>query len=149
MNKKTATAEKKVTRPWDDKHDESRSWRPDYVRLSKKHKGFAARWVRKDRVDMRKMAGYLVARPEDYGIDDIGTLDGKPLGNYVQRNELILMEVPDEILEKRKDAMEQRIKATAKAHKSEVVRELGDVNRQLADAGHEAAELIDETEGIR
>lgn len=149
-NKSDATpAKKPATRPWDKKHDESKSWRPDFLRLSKKRPGFHYRWVRKDKADLWLMRGYVVTDPASAGADAIGTLDGKPLGKYVQRAELVLMEIPVEMFQKNQKAMDQRIKESQKARKAEVRKELADVNRQLEEAGAEPTTLIDETVGIQ
>ena len=144
-----APVKKTPTRPWEKKHDAGKEWRPDYVRLAKKHPGFSARWTRRDRVEIRTLSGWKVADPKDYGVDSINVLDSKPLGNYVQRNELILMEIPEEMYRQRKAAMEARIKAAQRSHKEDVKRELAAANRELEQAGAEPAGLIDETEGIR
>lgn len=137
------------TRPWEKKHDANKSWRVDYVRLAKKRPGFRPHWFRKDRVALKQMQGWSVARPKDYEIDPINVLDGQSVGDFIQRAELILMEMPEEMAQARADAMEERTKAAQRAAKAETTRELADVNKQLADMGAAPATLVDETEGIR
>ena len=140
---------KGATRPWEKKHDGSRPWAVDYVRLNKKHAGFRPRWVRREKVELRKLNGWVIANPKDYGIDPIGAVDGQPIGNFVQRNELILMEIPEAMAKERERWMEAQRKAAQRANRADVDKELAEANRQLQEAGAEPATLIDETEGIR
>ena len=142
-------AKRPPTRPWEKNRDANKKWRVDYVRLAKKHPGFRPHWVRREKVELRKLQGWVVADPKDYGIDPVGLGDTQSVGNYVQRNELILMELPEEMALARAEYLEEQSKAAQRAARAESTRELGEVNRQLAEMGKEPIKLIDETEGIR
>lgn len=140
--------EKKApTRPWDTKGASANPWQPDYLRLAKKRKGFRARWVPVGSLDQKVLQGWQIASPSDYGVTDKHADDASAVGSRIQRRELVLMEMPEELLDQRAAYLEERSKAARRAAKREVINEARKANQQYRDMGGEGdvVQITDES----
>jgi|TARA_Y100000310_G_scaffold157246_1_gene156622 hypothetical protein len=80
------------TRPWSGSENR---WRPDLLRLKAKRDGWHCRWVSKDQFERRKAEGWQVADFRNYqGVTDNATGTGLGEAAAIERNEMILMEIP-------------------------------------------------------
>lgn len=115
-----------ATKPWS--REETKPWRPDFMRLKSGKPGFRPRWVRKDRVEQMVMQGWTVANRKDYDpgeAQNVAQSDG--LATTIERNELILMELPEERAKAREahyEAINRRQEEDGKARVKEAARKL-------------------------
>lgn len=77
--------EEPETSPW---NSVDNPWNPDKTKTKQKREGFRSRFVAPEKVENRKTEGWVIAKAKDYG--EAG-MDG-----IVKRNELVLMEIPEE-----------------------------------------------------
>lgn len=120
---------KPATEPWMAENAPDSAARRGYLGLSRNKRGFQTRWVRYDSVDRRKGQGYVLARPEDF--------DSTPDENgMIRRNELVLMIVPKETYDARRDAVSAQTKLQTKSAKREFLKEREEAGRKL---GHSLA----------
>lgn len=122
-----AAAERKAaTEPWNPEEHPDHSRKRGALGLLKARKGFEVRWVREDKVDQRKMQGYVLAKPEDYDCE----ADEKGM---VRRNELVLMEVPIHVYEQRRSEAAKQSDLLSKSAKKEFLDERARASRE---SGH-------------
>lgn len=120
---------KPATEPWMAENAPDSAARRGYLGLSRNKKGFQTRWVRYDSVDRRKAQGYVLAKAEDF--DSTADENG-----MIRRNELVLMVVPKEIFDGRREEVAQQTKLQAKSAKREFLQERQAAEKKL---GHSLA----------
>ena len=107
---------KPATKPWNMKGGSPNQWAPDYLRLAKKNPGFRCKWVRQDNVERMTYQGWSLCKPKDYGVLTDRTIsDATPISDRIQRRELILMEIPEEMAEQREAYIENKNSAALKS----------------------------------
>jgi len=87
------------TSPWNASEN---PWSVDMLRLKKLHPGWRAKWVNRDNIQKYYDLGYQVANIKDYG-GKYSTLPGEEgdIDTTVRRRELILVEITEEMAQKR------------------------------------------------
>lgn len=120
---------KPATEPWMAENAPDSAARRGYLGLSRNKKGFQTRWVRYDSVDRRKAQGYVLAKAEDF--DSTADENG-----MIRRNELVLMVVPKETFDARREEVQKQTKLQAKSAKREFLQERQAAERKL---GHSLA----------
>lgn len=84
------------SRPW---NASDRRLKPDRLALTKSHAGWTPRWIRKPEADRRLREGWVVAKRENYGsVLQPGDKSGLGSGSAIERNEMVLMEIPNTVL---------------------------------------------------
>jgi hypothetical protein len=123
----TETAERRpATEPWDAQNAPDSPRKKGLLGISKSKKGHEVRWVRYDLVDRRKNQGYKLATPEDF--------DATPDENgMIRRNELVLMVVPTEVYEQRRQEIANFTKQQSEAPRQEYLRERAAASRQAGE----------------
>lgn len=126
-----------ATRPWD-KPSSNVPWSMDLLRapVSQKRKGFVTRWVTEMRIPMREAQGYRIADPKAYGV----TPDRN---GRISRNELVLMEIPDDVYDKRRLGIQEFTDRQTRSTKAGVRKAARDIERQ---SGHRVEVEDDEDE---
>lgn len=114
------------TEPWKAESHADHPRKKGLLGLASVKDGYNVRWVRQDKVDQRKMQGYVVAEPAAYGCqaDENG---------MIRRNELVLMEVPTEVYDERRQAVVKQSELMRKAAKSEFLKDRAKASRE---SGH-------------
>lgn len=114
---------KPATEPWNPENAPDSPRRRGILGLSRNKEGHELRWVRLDSVDRRKNQGYVLAKPEDF--------DATPDENgMIRRNELVLMVVPTEVYEKRRQEVAKITAEQSAAPKREFLRERAAASRK-------------------
>ena len=107
---------KAPTEPWDADEAENSARKHGILGLPKGKKGHQLRWVREDSIDRRKNQGYVLAKPEDF--------DATPDENgMIRRNELVLMVVPNEVYDARRQDIAKTTAAQSAGPRREFLRE--------------------------
>jgi len=102
MLKETVTAmppEDEPTKPW---NADNNPWALDMLATKRKRKGFKCRWVPRDGIQKKIDQGWKIAERRYYG-GASAAMPGEESGEetLVRRRELILMELPNDLWEKR------------------------------------------------
>lgn len=120
---------KPATEPWLPENAPDSARRKGLLGIARDKRGFVLRWVRFDSIDRRKAQGYVLATPEEFGAipDDNG---------MIRRNELVLMVLPKETYEVRRDAVAAQTLLQKKSAKREFLREREAAGKKL---GHSIA----------
>ena len=83
---------KRPTKPWDSRNN---TWAPDIFRLESQHSGFVPRFVDPVNIERRQSEGYQMANAENWGEEPTE-------GTKLVRKGMVLMEMPEEIMEKKR-----------------------------------------------
>lgn len=135
----TVEEKKPPTQPWNRKGGTPNPWEPNYLRLRQKHPGFRCRWVPVANVEQKQLQGWEICNPKDYGsgVTDKHANDTTGLGARIQRRELVLMEIPEEMAKQREAFLEEKAVQARRAAKAPVREAQAEANRELREAGHE------------
>lgn len=129
----TQDAPKKATEPWSPTVAPDHASKRGLLGLPNAKKGFELRWVRIDAIDRRKNLGYTLATPSDF--------DASPDENgMIRRNELVLMVVPKDIYDARREDVAKITAAQKAAPRKEFLREREKASRQ---SGHNLSDKED------
>ena len=127
---------KPATKPWQQKGATPNQWAPDYLRLTRKNPGFRCKWVRQDNVERMLYQGWTVCDPKDYGaLTDKNIQDVVPINNRIQRRELILMEIPEEMAEQREAYLERQNSAALVSANSRAKQKAQELNKKMRERG--------------
>jgi hypothetical protein len=141
-----ATEKKPPTQPWNRKGASPNPWEPDYLRLRNKHQGFRCRWVPMANVEQKQLQGWEICKPEDYGSKtDKHANDTSGLGSRIQRRELVLMEIPEDMAKQREAFLEHKAVQARRAAKAPVKEAEAEANRELDQTGHEHITTSDDS----
>lgn len=122
------------TEPWSPTAAPDHASKRGLLGLPNGKKGFALRWVRRDAVDRRKNQGYTLATPSDF--------DATPDENgMIRRNELVLMIVPKDVYDARREEVAKFTAAQKAAPRKEFLREREKASRQ---SGHNLSDRDEE-----
>lgn len=81
-------------------------WRPASMLTARKIDGKRSRWVRKDLLEKRIEEGWQPRISNDKSrveVKETTIVDGKPLGSYVTKRNMILCDMPEEMAKSRED----------------------------------------------
>ena len=119
----TETHRRPATEPWDAENAAGSPKRHGLLGLPKTKKGYELRWVRYDSIDRRKNQGYSLATPEDF--------DATPDENgMIRRNELVLMTVPKDVYDARRQQNRKQAELQATSAKREFLTERDKASRE-------------------
>ena len=101
------------TRPWD---SDNNPWSLDMLRLKKRHPGFVPRFTTREDLQKKLDQGWSIADAKDYG-GVAAVLPGEEAkdGSLVKRREMILIELPEELAQKRRDFISWKTNERTKA----------------------------------
>lgn len=132
------TEPQEMTRPWDASDN---PFALDMLKLKKKHEGFRPRWVSPSNVQKKLDQGWKFADRKDYdGVTDtvIGDEGTSQDGTLVKRREMILMEIPEELAQKRADYIDYKTNRRS----IEMSKALAEkMNKEIKDATGESPEM--------
>ncbi|HTG45207.1 MAG TPA: hypothetical protein VK633_11820 [Verrucomicrobiae bacterium] len=127
-------AKKAPTEPWSAENAPDSPRKHGLLGVAKGKEGHELRWVRADAIDRRKNQGYVLATPKDF--------DATPDENgMIRRNELVLMVVPKEVYDARREDIAKATKAQASGPRKEFLRERDAASRA---SGHNLSDEKDE-----
>ncbi len=118
---------KEATKPWEKSSDVP--WAHNMLTLKNTRPGFSARWVTEAKIAQRETQGYQLASPKDYNLS--ADKNGR-----ISRNELVLMEIPVELREKRRQAVAEFTERQTRSAKDQVKKAARDFERET---GHKMA----------
>jgi hypothetical protein len=120
---------KKVTRPWD---GDDNPWSLDMLRLKKKHPGFIPHFTTREDLQKKLDQGWKIADAKDYG-GVTAVLPGEEAkdGSVVKRREMILIELPEELAQKRRDFIAWKTNERTKAATEMARTKANKVNEQI------------------
>jgi hypothetical protein len=106
---------KPASKPWNANEN---PWALDMLSVVGKERrersGFRLKWVAPDMVAKRLQQGYVVANRKDYdGLRDVLPGEESAAGSIIKRRELVLMELPIDLYEKRKEFFDRKIQNTS------------------------------------
>ncbi len=127
---------KKMSKPWDNK-----SWVPDVFRLNKKHAGFTPRFIDKNKTEKRIDEGWRFASVKDYlskdAIMERQRDEEKPLGTQLTRRGMVLMEIPNDLLAKKRAYIEHKTdRQSVDSNKQEMLNKGKEITRMLGENGN-------------
>jgi len=97
---------KQMTSPW---NQSDNPWSIDMLKLPKKKPGFHAKFSTEENMTKRLQEGWVIADKKDWGVPT-AQLPGEESkgGTVIRRRELVLIEITDELYQKRKEFMDYK-----------------------------------------
>jgi|GEM_PF-3274907 len=126
-----AFRDKEPTKPWT--KEGANPWRMDMLRLGKSRPGFHACFVSPRKIEQRLSQGYTFANAEHYGLNQRVPGEGQEPGTQVKRREMVLMEIPIEKYEERRQYLDNVVRQREAAVKRDLQREF---DQAAAGSGH-------------
>jgi hypothetical protein len=110
----------------EERRTEAKWSRPDLLRVEDKKQGRAYKWAREDNVDRLREEGWEVCQDTGLRIDQVEG-DGTSVDTTIRRRELVLMEMPEELAESRREhyrrKAEEQLQAIRERYQEEAERQ--------------------------